>query len=220
MNLELIKNWLLETNIPKTSIAKNSGVTRKTLYNIIDGKNIREKSLRKINRVYEESITKSDDTNLATLIETQQSLIKYMDHRIEVLEEKVISLKNSPAQTDGMNEISDMPDNIINQWDWVFYGTDKPMSCSREGVLRNVNPALCKHLGYSEDEMVGKSILEFIHPDEHEKAIIEMKKHKRNVELRLLKSNGIYCRMHIKADSFGPDDNPYSIGLLTPIENV
>jgi len=37
MNLELIKNWLLETNIPKTSIAKNSGVTRKTLYNIIDG---------------------------------------------------------------------------------------------------------------------------------------------------------------------------------------
>ena len=220
MNLEIIKNWLIDTNIPKTSIAKNSGVTRKTLYNIIDGKNIRDKSLRKIKRVYEESITKSDDTNLATLIETQQSLIKYMDHRIEVLEEKVISLKNSPAQTDGMNEISDMPDNIINQWDWVFYGTDKPMSCSREGVLRNVNPALCKHLGYSEDEMVGKSILEFIHPDEHEKAIIEMKKHKRNVELRLLKSNGIYCRMHIKADSFGPDDNPYSIGLLTPIENV
>lgn len=220
MNLEIIKNWLVETNIPKTSIAKNSGVTRKTLYNIIDGKNIREKSLRKIKRVYEESITKSDDPNLATLIETQQSLIKYMDHRIEVLEEKVISLKNSPAQTDGMNEISDMLDNIINQWDWVFYGTDKPMSCSREGVLRNVNPALCKHLGYSEDEMVGKSILEFIHPDEHEKTIIEMKKHKRNVELRLLKSNGIYCRMHIKADSFGPDDNPYSIGLLTPIENV
>jgi PAS domain-containing protein len=220
MNLELIKNWLIDTNIPKTSIAKNSGVTRKTLYNIIDGKNIREKSLRKIKRVYEESITKSDDTNLATLIETQQSLIKYMDHRIEVLEEKVISLKNSPAQTDGMNEISDMLDNIINQWDWVFYGTDKPMSCSREGVLRNVNPALCKHLGYSEDEMVGKSILEFIHPDEHEKTIIEMKKHKRNVELRLLKSNGIYCRMHIKADSFGTDDNSYSIGLLTPIENV
>ncbi len=199
---------------------KNSGVTRKTLYNIIDGKNIREKSLRKIKRVYEESITKSDDTNLATLIETQQSLIKYMDYRIEVLEEKVISLKNPPAQTDGMNEISDMLDNIINQWDWVFYGTDKPMSCTRNGIFRNVNPALCKYLGYSEDEMVGKSILEFIHPDEHEKTIIEMNKHKRNVELRLLKSNGIYCRMHIKADSFGPDDNPYSIGLLTPIENV
>ena len=53
MNLEIIKNWLIETNIPKTSIAKNSGVTRKTLYNIIDGKNIREKSLRKIKRVYE-----------------------------------------------------------------------------------------------------------------------------------------------------------------------
>ena len=220
MNLELIKNWLIDTNIPKTSIAKNSGVTRKTLYNIIDGKNIREKSLRKIKRVYEESITKSDDMNLATLIETQQSLIKYMDYRIEVLEEKVISLKNPPAQTDGMNEMGDLLDNIINQWDWVFYGTDKPMSCTRNGIFRNVNPALCKYLGYSEDEMVGKSILEFIHPDEHEKTKIEMKKHKRNVELRLLKSNGIYCRMHIKADSFGPNDNPYSIGLLTPIENV
>ena len=143
-----------------------------------------------------------------------------MDHRIEVLEEKVISLKNTPAQTSGMNEMGDLLDNIINQWDWVFYGTDKPMSCTRNGIFRNVNPALCKYLGYSEDEMVGKSILEFIHPDEHEKTIIEMKKHKRNVELRLLKSNGIYCRMQIKADSFGPNDNPYSIGLLTPIENV
>ena len=220
MNLEIIKNWLVETNIPKTSIAKNSGVTRKTLYNIIDGKSIRDKSLRKIKRVYEESITKSDDANLTTLIETQKSLIKFMDYRINALEEEVKSLKNTSAQTGGINEMGELLDNIISQWDWVFYGTDKPMSCTRDGILRNVNPALCKHLGYSEDEMVGKSILEFIHPDEHEKAIIEMKKHKRNVELRLLKSNGIYCRMHIKADSFGPDDNPYSIGLLTPIENV
>ena len=58
MNLEILKNWLVETNIPKSSIAKNSGVTRKTLYNIIDGKNIRENLLRKIKRVYEASITK------------------------------------------------------------------------------------------------------------------------------------------------------------------
>jgi len=220
MNLEIIKNWLVETNIPKTSIAKNSGVTRKTLYNIIDGKSIRDKSLRKIKRVYEESITKSDDANLTTLIETQKSLIKFMDYRINALEEEVKSLKNTSAQTGGINEMGELLDNIISQWDWVFYGTDKPMSCTRDGILRNVNPALCKHLGYSEDEMVGKSILEFIHPDEHEKTIIEMKKHKRNVELRLLKSNGIYCRMHIKADSFGTDNNSYSIGLLTPIENV
>jgi PAS domain-containing protein len=217
MNLEIIKNWLVETNIPKTSIAKNSGVTRKTLYNIIDGKSIRDKSLRKIKRVYEESITKSDDTNLTTLIETQKSLIKFMDYRINALEEEVKSLKNTSAQTDGINEMGELLDNIISQWDWVFYGTDKPMSCTRDGILRNVNPALCKYLGYSEDEMVGKSILEFIHADEHEKTIIEMKKHKRNLELRLLKSNGKYCRMHIKADSFGPNDNPYSIGLLTPI---
>ena len=62
--------------------------------------------------------------------------------------------------------------------------------------------------------------MEFIHPDEYEKTIIEMNKHKRNVELRLLKSNGTYCRMHIKADFFGSNDNPYSIGLLTHIENV
>ena len=219
MNLEIIKNWLIDTNIPKTSIAKNSGVTRKTLYNIIDGKNIKEKSLRKINRVYEESVTKGDDTNLTTLIETQQSLIKYMDHRIKALEKDVELLNNTPAQTSGINEMGDLLDNIISQWDWVFYGTDKPMSCSREGVLRNVNPALCEHLGYSEDEMVGKNILEFIHPDEHEKAIIEIQKNKRNLELRLLNSNGKYCRMHIKADSFGPNDNPYSIGLLTPIKN-
>ena len=47
----------------------------------------------------------------------------------------------------------------------------------------------------------------------------EIQKNQRNLELRILKSNGTYCTMQIKADSFGPIDNPYSIGLLTPIED-
>ena len=142
-----------------------------------------------------------------------------MDYRINELEEQLKSLKKSPVQIDAMDELSDMLDNIINQWDWAFYGTDKPMSDSRKGILQKVNPALCKTLGFSEVKMVGKSLIEFIHPDDHKIASKEIQKNQRDLELRILKSNGTYCRMHIKADSFGPIDNPYSIGLLTLIED-
>jgi PAS domain S-box-containing protein len=34
-----------------------------------------------------------------------------------------------------------------------------------EGICKRVNPAFCRMLGYEAEEIVGKSILEFTHPD-------------------------------------------------------
>jgi PAS domain S-box-containing protein len=39
------------------------------------------------------------------------------------------------------------------------------------GTLKRINPALCTSLGYEERHLLGKSFLEFIHPEDHEKTL-------------------------------------------------
>ena len=147
------------------------------------------------------------------IIELQKDKIEYLQKE---LAEKNALIKHKPKERpETLDEVSDMLHDASERWNWVFYKTDKPMSCTRKGIFRNVNPALCKLLGYSEDEMLGKSLLEFIHPDDHKRAVIEMKKSTRDVKLRICKSNGKYCNMNIEAQEFGTNGNTFSIGLIT-----
>jgi len=150
------------------------------------------------------------------IIELQKDKIEYLQKE---LAEKNALIKHKPKERpETLSEISDMLNDASKQWSWVFYHTDKPMSCTRKGILRNVNPALCKLLGYSEDEMLGKSLLEFIHPDDHKVALEEIKKSTRNIQLRVCKSNGKYCNMNIEAQEFGVNGNTFSVGLITCCE--
>jgi PAS domain S-box-containing protein len=150
------------------------------------------------------------------IIELQKDKIEYLQKE---LAEKNALIRHTPkTKPETLNEISDMLNDASKQWSWVFYKTDKPMSCTRKGILRNVNPALCKLLGYTEDEMLGKSLLEFVHPDDHKVALEEIKKSTRNIQLRVRKSNGKYCKMNIEAQEFGTNGNTFSIGLITCCE--
>jgi len=134
------------------------------------------------------------------------------------LAEKNDLVNSKQKRPSGIKEISDMLHNASEQWSWVFYHTDKPMSCTRKGTLRNVNPALCKLLGYTEDEMLGKNLLEFIHPDDHKRAVIEIKKAERNIKVRVKKSSGNYCMVKITAQEFGVNGHKFSVALITCIQ--
>ena len=43
-NSDMIRNWLLKTDVPLTTISKKIGVSRQTLYKWIEGSPIREKN--------------------------------------------------------------------------------------------------------------------------------------------------------------------------------
>ena len=150
------------------------------------------------------------------IIELQKDKIEYLQK--ELAEKNALIKHKLKEKPETLDEISDLLNDASKQWSWVFYHTDKPMSCTRKGILRNVNPALCKLLGYTEDEMLGKSLLEFIHPDDHKRAIVEIKKSTRNIQLRICKSNGKYCNMNIEAQEFGVNGNVFSVGLITCCE--
>ncbi len=40
-----------------------------------------------------------------------------------------------------------------------------------EGACKRVNPAFCRMIGYEAEEIIGKSILEFTHPDDRVKTM-------------------------------------------------
>jgi len=222
-----IINWLKKTDIPLTTISKKSGISRSTLYNWLNGSPVRNRNLDKLINVYSEEIQIVGNINLTEkdspmnvdveyIVGLQKDKITYLEKE---LAEKNALIKHKPKnKPQTLDEVSDMLSDASKRWNWVFYKTDKPMSCTRKGILRNVNPALCKILGFNEDEMLGKSLLEFIHPDDHDDAIQEINKKTRDITLRVLKSNGKYSMMNIQAQEFGVNGNVFSVGLLTCVK--
>ena len=222
-----ILNWLKKTDIPLTTISKKTGISRSTLYDWLNGSPVRDRNLDKLINVYSEEIQIIDNIKITGKDNTMNIEAKYImelqKDKIEYLQkelaEKNALIKHKPKdEPQTLDEISNMLHDASKQWSWVFYKTDKPMSCARKGILRNVNPALCKLLGYSEDEMIGKDLLEFIHLDDHKRAVKEIKKSTREIQLRIRKSNGKYCNMNIEAQEFGTNGNTFSIGLITCCE--
>ena len=222
-----ILNWLKKTDIPLTTISKKSGISRSTLYNWLNGSPVRDRNLGKLIDVYGEeiqivgniNITEKDslmNVDVEYIVGLQKDKITYLEK--ELVEKNALIKRKPKERPKTLDEISDMLHDASERWNWVFYKTDKPMSCTRKGILRNVNPALCKLLGYGEDEMLGKSLLEFIHPDDHKRAVREMKKSTRNIQLRVCKSNGKYCNMYIQAQEFGTNGNTFSVGMLSCCE--
>lgn len=115
-------------------------------------------------------------------------------------------------------EISQFANQMSLQWDYVFDNIQMPISIARKGTIRNVNKSLLNLLGFKKNEMVGKLILDFIHPDDKEKCIVAMKNDKRNGIWRCKKVNGKYTKINIKAQSFGNEENKFSLALMECVD--
>ena len=69
--------------------------------------------------------------------------------------------------------------------------------CQLDGRLISVNEAWYETLGWSENDLLGRNYLEFIHPDDvdrvtHGLSIIDQERRARSYEVRLLHQNGNY----------------------------
>lgn len=60
-------------------------------------------------------------------------------------------------------------------WEWFFeHSLDMKCIIDLKGYFTRVNPAICKTLGFSEEETLSKPIFHFIHPDDIEPTSIEL----------------------------------------------
>jgi len=98
--------WLKKTDIPLTTISKKTNISRKTLYNWLNGGVIRQKSYQKIYDTYKEEInlintniilTKGSGMDAQYIIDLQKDNIE-MIKQIQILKEKLKSrIKHKPA---------------------------------------------------------------------------------------------------------------------------
>ena len=112
MNIDTMIEWLKKTDIPLTTISKKSKVSRKTLYNWLNGGAIRLKSYQKIYDAYKDDIDlintniKLKEGKGKSIMEAQY-IIDLQKEKIEQLEKDLEQHKNRPIQT--------------SQWDSLEY---------------------------------------------------------------------------------------------------
>ena len=56
MSIDKMLEWLRKTEIPLTTIAKKTNISRKTLYNWINGSEVRKRSYLKMYDIYKHDI--------------------------------------------------------------------------------------------------------------------------------------------------------------------
>ena len=92
MTLNKMLEWLRKTDVPLTTISKKTNVSRKTLYNWINGGMIRNRSYEKVYNVYKQDIDlfntdipMEGDSNMEAqyIIDLQKEKIKSLERKLE-----------------------------------------------------------------------------------------------------------------------------------------
>lgn len=204
---EILRAYRLRNGYTQGQFAKILNIHRNTVANYESGRTEVPEMVKRRFEVLDNNKEGTNKLEPITTIDNNQKdyLIELQKEKIEKLEN---DLKNKQVQYQphptAFNEMVNMVESAQNTWNWTFLNSPTPMSIANEkGVVIGVNLSLVKQLGYRHpDEMKNKSVLEFVHPDDKEKAIEALSKDNRDLICKILKANGNYCEIHIIAKTF------------------
>tara|TARA_R100000482_G_scaffold121985_1_gene68773 strand:+ start:13 stop:729 length:717 start_codon:yes stop_codon:yes gene_type:complete len=160
--------------------------------------------------------------NLLDQIDTLKEQINYMEKPTTNTqhEDMITAVVDEINLHNPFDHIVKKLDGVQANWDFLFYNSSQAMSVAKHGLITNVNKAFYDMLGYKQEEMIGKPIIKFIHPDEHELAIKSIKSHKANQVHRVKTKSGKYIKIQITAKNFGgkvKDNSSYSVALMEKV---
>ena len=104
------------------------------------------------------------------------------------------------------------------QWNYLFDNINQPLGISRKGIIREVNQMYVEQFGYNRNDLIGKPITEFVHPEEHERLKKVIVSDNSNYIWRIRKKNGHYCRVRVQRQNFGDPDEGFSVALMKCID--
>ena len=141
--------WLKKTSIPLTTIAKESNVSRATLYQCINGGHIRDKSYNKIYNAFKNEI-KLENTNIhleGNKNMKAEYIIDLQKEKIERLEKDLNRLKEKPFQSSQWNAL-----------DYHFYTVLEvsysfPNKLTRKMTQLDNRDKIEHYLGYNQEEI-------------------------------------------------------------------
>ena len=204
---EILRAYRLRNGYTQGQFAKILNIHRNTVANYESGRTEVPEMVKRRFEVLDNNKERTNKLEPNTIIDNNQKdyLIELQKEKIEKLEN---DLKNKQVQYQphptAFNEMVSMVESAQNTWNWTFLNSPTPMSIANEkGVITSVNLSLVKQLCYRHpDEMKNKSVLEFVHPDDKERAIEALSKDNRDLICKILKANGSYCEVHIIAKTF------------------
>jgi PAS domain S-box-containing protein len=100
-----------------------------------------------------------------------------------------------------------------------LFNTSSDLMCifDQDGFIKKINPAGSAILGYSQQEMLGRQLMEFVHPDDLQKTLDEAEwqsshKDTMNIENRYLHKDGTVCWFSWQLFSAGDEKLTYATG--------
>jgi PAS domain S-box-containing protein len=136
-------------------------------------------------------------------------------------------LKNADGQVTGnLILVRDITKRIqaeqqIKEFEY-FFNNSNDLSCiaNKDGYVEIVNPGFYKALGYSLDELLGHPVMSFVHADDHDATLHELRKLTSDTAAihflnRWRKKDGSYCWLDWNASHNTVTDKLYFIGRDT-----
>ena len=108
MSKEMLLIWLKSTEIPLTIISKKTNISRATLYNWINGGEVRNKSYNKVYNSYKDEITiRNSKIKLEGVKDNMEAqyIIDLQKEKIERLEQDLKHHKSTPVQESLWNQL-------------------------------------------------------------------------------------------------------------------
>ena len=149
MTLDKMLEWLRMTDVPLTTISKKTNVSRKTLYNWINGGVIRNRSYEKVYNVYKQDIDlfNTDIPMKGNSNMEAQYIIDLQKEKIERLEIELERHRASPFQK---SQWDDLSFHIYSAVELTFKGL--AVEGRKMTDLQGKNN-IEKYMGYNSDEI-------------------------------------------------------------------
>ena len=151
MNKTQVIKWLSETEIPLSKVSNNTGISRKTLYNWMNGSPIRNNNIIKLYNEYKHEIEHSEVRLKGEKIEMESSyIIDLQKDKIENQELQIKSLKKALQQKQAES----------THWEQLEHDFICDVTLFRDGykygrIINSVNnlEEQSKALGYTKNEI-------------------------------------------------------------------
>ncbi|MBA5689871.1 diguanylate cyclase domain-containing protein [Rugamonas apoptosis] len=105
-------------------------------------------------------------------LRARTTLIEELQRRIATLEQALQACRRAE---DSMARDRALNRELKSEGEWFFdHSLDMLGIAETDGRLKRVNPAFERVLGYTSEELVGRQLMEFIHPDDHQRAYSEL----------------------------------------------
>lgn len=136
-----------------------------------------------------------------------------MNDEVATYEELLERIKNQELE---IAQFLEKEESLTKFKFFIEESSDLVCVVGTDAFFKEINPAFIEILGYSKEELLNKSLIHLLHPDDLEKSLKEIEKLSTgvpsiNYENRFLKNNGEFVTIQWTANSISPE-NIYAIG--------